>query len=149
MAEKAMHTPTRADLENEERLRQDLLRLKYFESQLQQVQQQITALEAATNELAMTIDTLNSIKEVNKDADSLMPIGSGAFVSGTLKKQDKVLIDVGSGVVVERTVDGAIETLEERKKSIVENAQKFRSMAEGLQKEYNELSGEMKALVEG
>lgn len=133
--------------QDQEILRQELMRIRYLEAQIQEVQQQITISSNVSNEIAMTIETLNTLKGVGKDSASFAPIGSGVFVAGTVQKQDRVLFDVGSGVVIEKPVETAVGELEERRKNIVESIQKLTAIGEGLQKEYNELAGMLKQAI--
>ncbi len=50
--------------------------------------------------------------------ETLFPLGAGVFVKGKLASVDKVIMNVGKGVAVEKDVSGAQELVNEQIKSL-------------------------------
>lgn len=90
-----------------------------FQQQAQAMQQQISSLQSTSLEARATIETLKNIQNV-KNKRVLLPVGSGVLVNAGVEKADNVLIEVGSGIVVEKPVPDSIALLEERLKKIDE-----------------------------
>lgn len=78
-------------------------------------------MEEATADLMQlqtTIMALNSIKGVKEGTAALIPMGSGVFVKGKLAKIGEAMVDLGAGVVSEKTVAEAVEGLKEKKSQL-------------------------------
>ncbi len=99
-------------------------------------------LSQVANELKNRIDLINvaindfetalsSLKEVSKLSDGesmLIPIGGNILIKVSFVKSEKVLVNVGSGVVVEKGIEDAVSYLEE----------KIKVMRDELKKRVNE-----------
>jgi|TARA_B100000745_G_scaffold115472_1_gene74505 prefoldin alpha subunit len=101
------------------------------EQQAQQLMQQLQMLENNFTQLAQQENTIvNIIREANSaiqsisetktktESDSLVPIGMGVYIKSKIQSKDKVIIDVGSGVAVEKDQNSAINWLESRLKEL-------------------------------
>ena len=101
------------------------------EQQAQQLMQQLQMLENNFTQLAQQENNIvNIIREANSaiqsisetktktESDSLVPIGMGVYIKSKIQSKDKVIIDVGSGVAVEKDQNSAINWLESRLKEL-------------------------------
>ena len=101
------------------------------EEQAQQLLYQLQMLEGYVGDLAHRENTLvtvlqeaisatESLKELKTkpDASSLVPVGLGTFVKSKISSNDKVVLNIGAGVAVEKDTDSAINYLEARIKEI-------------------------------
>jgi prefoldin alpha subunit len=101
------------------------------EQQAQQLMQQLQMLENHFTQLAQQENNIvNIIREANSaiqsisetktktESDSLVPIGMGVYIKSKIQSKDKVIIDVGSGVAVEKDQNSAINWLESRLKEL-------------------------------
>ena len=68
-------------------------------------------------EIQKTIESIRGIREGNK---FLIPLGSGVLAFSDSLKKDKLLIEIGSDVFVERTPEEGIKILEKRNEKIRE-----------------------------
>jgi prefoldin alpha subunit len=117
-------------MEDRQRLEALVKELNTYQGQAEVLQQQIDTLNATITELQVAMDTLESVKgEDNKE--TLVPIGAGSFLITELKNTEEVIIGLGAGVAVKKTVDDAKETIAEQKKELEELKEK---MASDLQK---------------
>jgi prefoldin alpha subunit len=136
-----------AEKNKENEAREILIKLKYIENQMAGLQGQLQMLERGRVELTATKTALDSLKELKKDSNSLLPLGSGMFAKGTLAKQESILIDVGAGAIIEKTIPEAEKILEEREKDIFTNTNTFQQMLLSLDKQYGELAEKARALA--
>ena len=117
-------------MEDRQRLEALVNELNTYQGQAEVLQQQIDTLNATITELQVAMDTLETVKgEDNKE--TLVPIGAGSFLITELKNTEEVIIGLGAGVAVKKTVDDAKESIAEQKKELEELKNK---MASDLQK---------------
>lgn len=84
------------------------------------LQKQISMLEEQSQELGATRHFVMELKDQKVPANSLVPIANGIFVRATLLQNDRVLINVGSNVVVEKTIEEAVKMMEKQASEIKE-----------------------------
>jgi prefoldin alpha subunit len=130
----------------DEEARELLFKLKYLENQMAAVQGQLSVLDRGLLEIASTKTALGSLKKITKESSSLLPLGSGIFAKGMLLKQDKVLMDVGGGAIVEKDITQAEEVLSSREKDIQNNLTNYQQALVTLEKQYNELADKARSL---
>jgi len=101
------------------------------EEQAQHLMQQLQMLETyygdlsqreatLVNVLREAISAIESIKALREkpDSDSLVPIGMGTYVQTKILSSNKIILNVGAGIAMEKTYDSAINYLEARIKEI-------------------------------
>ncbi len=125
-------------------VKKEKLKEKYFEYQVavqqhQQLQENISSLEKHMVDTRMLLDNLDSISKSNVDQDSLMPLGNGIFVRGSLKDNKTVVMNVGSGVCVEKTID-------EAKDSVLKQIEEVNNITEQMQEEIFKLTSRIQEL---
>ncbi len=86
---------------------------EYFAYLNQQEATMISVLREATS----AIETLKTLK-TKPESDTMMPIGMGAYVKSKILSDDKILLNIGAGIAVEKNVDSAMNYLEKRLKEI-------------------------------
>ena len=101
------------------------------EEQAQQLMQQMQMLETYFSDLSQREGTfmdvlreataaIESIKSLNQKSDSetLVPIGMGTYIPTKISSNNKIILNIGAGVAVEKDFDSAINYLEARIKEI-------------------------------
>jgi prefoldin alpha subunit len=79
------------------------------------VQERMEAATADLMQLQTTIIALNSLGSVKVGTEALIPMGSGVFIRGSLKDLKGALVDLGAGVMSDKTVVETAEGLKEKK----------------------------------
>lgn len=138
------------ELTEEERKRLEVLtsQLGAYELRAEALRQQISALSRSLSELSLTVDTLKSLKTVEPEKEVMVSIGSGCFVHAKLKGDGKVVYSLGAGVLIEKTIDEAISSLEERVKELQEILQKTRDELEKVGAQAEEIRPELERLIQ-
>jgi len=105
---------------NEQReLQEKVLAYRILESRVNSLSQQ---RQFIANKLVEIQITLNSIDEIEKSKEEIIfPLGSEAYAFGKVTDKSKMIVEVGAGVVLEKTVEEAKEILKSRMTDI-ENA---------------------------
>jgi prefoldin alpha subunit len=101
------------------------------DEQAQQLMHQMQALENYYVELNRKEESLfgiireaasaiQSIKAINEQPESstLVPMGMGSFVKANISSKEKLILNLGAGVAVEKDKDAAINYLESRLKEM-------------------------------
>lgn len=113
--------------------------------QIRDVQSQLQMLAIHELEIDRSIAALRAIKE---RGTALFALGGGVYTRGELKAVDKLLVDVGAGTVLEKTVSEAIEILERRRSEIVSARQELLKAAEELSRRLREVDISIRKLIE-
>jgi prefoldin alpha subunit len=101
------------------------------EEHAQQLMQQMQMLETYFTDLSQregtllnvlreAVSAIESIKSLSQkpNSDTLVPIGMGTYVQTKISSIDKIVLNIGAGVAVEKPYDSAINYLEARIKEI-------------------------------
>lgn len=111
------------------------LELQLLNSQMQQIQQQVQTADMQASEMNRLAASLEEAKSINKGQELLVPLGQGIFMRAKAEDLKHVIMSVGADVVVEKTLDEAIEIvnkqLAELNNIILEMKHEFN---EGVQK---------------
>ncbi len=98
----------------EETIRQLILELRLLESSATVLQSRLTVIESALGEILVASSTLEGIKSRSKGSETLIPIGAGSFVRAELADAQRIIMGVGAGVCIEKTVEDSIAELRNR-----------------------------------
>jgi len=132
----------------EEEITRNLTLIEYYKQQLESIDIQLQYLQSTLADYQRAKITVEQLNTVDDNSEILIPVGAGTFVNGSLKNTSNVLIGVGAGIVIEKTVDEAVIKLEERIKRIQENLEKMVSLGQKIQSDAEELSHKTQQMME-
>lgn len=137
----------------EEELRRLSLEMRYLEQTAETLQQRIGMVNAAITDLAYANMTLDGIEKEKESAELLVPIGGSAYVKVKLADSNKVIVGMGAGVSVEKTLQEAKTILKERldelEKTMNSAQQQFTQVAERINTGRNRLETLLATAREG
>ena len=120
----------------EEELRRLSMEMRYLEQTAEALQQRITMVNAALTDLTYANATLDGIEKEKENAEMLVPIGGSSYVKVKLADSNKVIVGMGAGVSMEKTLAEAKVTLKERldelEKTMNSAQQQFSQVAERI-----------------
>jgi prefoldin alpha subunit len=134
--------------EEEEEITRNLTLIEYYKQQLESIDMQLQYLQSTLADYQRAKMTVEQLHAVDENSELLIPVGAGTFINGSLKNASNVLIGVGAGIVIEKTVDEAVLKLEERIKRIQENLEKMISFGQKIQSDTEELSQKTQHMME-
>ena len=112
------------------------MEMRYLEQTAETLQQRISMVNAAISDLTYASMTLEGIEKEKENAELLVPIGGSAYVKAKLADTNKVIVGMGAGVSVEKTLAEAKATLKERldelEKTMNAAQQQFNQVAERI-----------------
>ena len=121
---------------DEEELRKLSIEMRYLEQTAEALQQRISMVNAALTDIKYANLTLNGIEKEKENSEMLVPIGGSSYLKVKLADSNKVIIGLGSGVSVEKTLPEARANLKERldelEKTMLSAQQQFSQVAERI-----------------
>src|SRR2546426_10924431 len=104
-SKKQMAAPRNLD----EEMRQLLVEIRMLEGSARVLSSRLDIVTGALSETQTAKQTLEGTKESRKDVEMLIPIGSSSFVKAKLEDPHHIIIGVGAGVCLEKTVEDSIK----------------------------------------
>lgn len=99
---------------DEQELQKLSMQLRYFEQTAESLQQRLGMLNAAVSDLSYASMTLENMEKEKENAELMVPIGGGNYISAKLATPDKVVVSLGAGVSIEKTLAEAKAIVKER-----------------------------------
>jgi len=100
-------------LSAQEELQRLVLELRVLESYYNELTSRETLVARAILDTRATMDALKSIPQ-GSDSEILVPLGAGVLMKVCSPTVDKLLLNIGAGVVVEKSKDDILRYLNER-----------------------------------
>ena len=120
----------------EEELRKLSVEMRFLEQTAETLQQRISMVNAAMTDLAYASMTLEGMEAEKENAELLVPIGGSSYIKVKLACFDKVVVGMGAGVSIEKTLPEAKaivkERLEELEKTMRSAQQQFAQIAQRI-----------------
>ena len=134
---------------SEEELRKLSVEMRYLEQTAETLQQRIGMVNAAISDLTFASMTLEGMEKEKENAEVLVPIGGNAYVKAKLADTNTIIVGMGAGVSIEKTLTEAKATLKERLDELVKTMnsaqQQFNQVAERI----NSGRGRLETLLSG
>ena len=93
--------------------------LKMLDSQARMISQQLEGVDSSILEIEYLKNSLDELKLVKKDSEILAPMSNGIFVKASIHNVDKLLVNVGNNVVVEKSIEETKVLLDEQAKEMM------------------------------
>jgi len=132
-------------MSSEREIQEKIATLQILQEEAEALQRRIVEMEILENEYRKTLETLEFFESIDNGVEALMNLGGGVFAYVDVKNSKKMLVDIGSGVVVEREVGEAIEFIKKRIKRIEENQEKMTSMLQQILAQVQKIQQEIAA----
>ena len=130
----------------DEEMRQLLVEIRFLEGSARVLQSRLDIVTAALSETLTAIQTLEGAKGQPDSSEVMIPIGSGSFVKARLSDPGNIIIGVGAGVCVEKSVEDSMKDLRlrssELEKARVSVTQQLSQLL-GQTEDYRERLGEL------
>ena len=101
-----------------------------IEEELQGLQGAIQQLQTSRNKLTASKEALGRLQKTPEGTPMLVPITSSLYVPGETTNLDNVLVDVGTGYFIEKSVEQALAFLERKMALIESQAQNVQGAAQ-------------------
>lgn len=102
---------------SEEHAQQFMNQMQMLETYFTDLTQREGTLLSVLREAVSAIESIKALSE-KPNSDTLVPIGMGTYVQTKILSSDKIVLNIGAGIAVEKTYDSSINYLEARIKEI-------------------------------
>ena len=104
---------------NQEELERISNELQLNQARGEALRNQLQAMQSAMLELTASMEAIETLDKASK-GDTLLPIGSGVFISCPKPDASKVIVSVGGGIMVQKKPEDALKILQERQKRMAD-----------------------------
>jgi prefoldin alpha subunit len=108
---------------SEEELRRLNVEMRFLEQTAEEVQSRINIVNAMITDLNYASMTLEGIEEEKENSELFVPIGANSYIKAKLENPDKIIVGMGAGVSIEKTLPETKEIMKKR----LENLEKTRT----------------------
>ena len=102
---------------SEEQTQQLLYQMQMMEGYLSELTQKEGTIMSIIREASSAIQSLKTV-DTKTDNETLVPVGLGTFIKTKVVPNEKLILNVGAGIAVEKDKDSAINFLELRLKEM-------------------------------
>jgi len=102
---------------SEEQAQQLLYQMQMLEGYLSELSQKEATIVSVIREASSAIQSLKTIDN-KTDNETLTPVGLGTFIKTKVVPNEKLILNIGAGIAVEKDKDSAINFLELRLKEM-------------------------------
>jgi prefoldin alpha subunit len=106
---------------DEETFRGLAVELRILEGTAEELQARLSLVTATLRDLNTSRMTVEGIEKENPDASLYVPVGGGSFIKAKLESNDKIIIGIGAGVSIERSLTEAKQIIQNRISEIEKN----------------------------
>lgn len=132
---------------SEEQAQQLLYQMQMLESYFAELTQKENTLVSVLRDTKSAIDSLKEMSE-KKEYNTLVPLGMGTFAKSKISSEDKIVLNVGAGIAIEKDKDSAINFLESRIKEIEVALQESMAQKQNIVAQLEQGKAEMNRLAQ-
>ena len=132
----------------EEEIRRLLATYQQYQAQAEGIMRQINLTQLTAEGLDRALGAVDELDKAEVGQEILVPIGSGSFVHGKLASKEKVVLNVGSGVSIEKTASEAKEILSIRKAEVLDGSKKLNDILAKIDQEMQRIQAVMQQFEE-
>ena len=131
---------------NEKELQEKMLIYRTLESRLEALTRQ---RDLVSSKIVEIISTISSIDEISKNQkDILFKLGSEAFTYGNVADKNKILVEIGAGIVLENPPEDGKEILNKRKQEMESVLKEIQNNISQISSAMNQLGPEINQLIQ-
>ena len=127
----------------EEEVRRLLAAYQQYQAQAENIMQQLSLTQMTADGLERAQGAVEALDAAEVGQEILVPIGSGSFIHGKLASKEKVVLNVGAGVSVEKTPAETREILKVRKLEVLEGSKKLNEVLAKIDQEMQKIQSIM------
>jgi prefoldin alpha subunit len=103
---------------DEEELRKLSAELRFYEQTVEALQSRINMVNAVITDLTYAGMTLETLEKEKENSELLVPIGGNSYIKTKLQDPDKLIVGIGAGVSVEKTLSESKEIVKKRQEEL-------------------------------
>lgn len=133
----------------EEEVRRLLAAYQQYQAQADGIMRQLSITQLTAEGLERASAAVDALGNAEVGQEILVPIGSGSFIHATLASKEKVVLNVGAGVSIEKNAAEAKDILKVRKAEVLEGSKKLNEVLAKIDQEMQKIQAIMQQYEEG
>jgi prefoldin alpha subunit len=118
-----------------------------LQAQMEELTKQGGMIESRMIELEAAENSLKEMNGAKVDSDILIPLGAGCYGYGKLTNKDKFMVEIGTGLVKEQSLKGAIAVIENKRKEVDDAAKKLNMEMERMRSAMDRIGLELQEMA--
>lgn len=99
---------------SEEELRKAITELRSFESIMDELRSRYQIVIASINDLQVSRSALEEVSKAGEGVELFLDMGGGVYGKAVLKDTNRFLVNTGSGILIERSLEDTLKLVEKR-----------------------------------
>jgi len=137
----------------EETLRKLSVEMRFLEQTAEAIQSRINMINAVITDLTYANMTLEGLEREKENSELMVPIGGNSYIKARLANPNQVIVGMGAGISVEKTLQEAKDIIKNRlenlEKSKANLQQQLAQVAEKMNEDKEKFDRLMTELREG
>jgi len=133
--------------DNKKKLEEKYLMLQLLDAQIKELEKELTALEVQNKNILNLKESLSSLEKSKENSGGFSAIGAGIYTESDIKDTKNVLVNVGAGVLVKKTISETSQLLNKQVKQSDEITKRLAANMQTLSEKAAELQIEIQDLV--
>jgi prefoldin alpha subunit len=117
---------------DDNQMREKYMEMQFLDQQMKQIEDHLKTVEDQEADVLVTKDALENFSKLKEGDETLMPLSNGIFARASLKDNKRLLVNVGNGVVVEKTIPDTIALMDEQLKELTRYKLKLTEKMDGF-----------------
>jgi len=105
-------------MKNSKEIQKKYIELQLLNQSVNEIEQSLVNTEKQIEELKMILESLYDAKTIKPKSELFVPLGGGIFTKAELKKNEGVLMNVGSGIIVKKSFLEAERIVEDQMREL-------------------------------
>ncbi len=131
----------------EEDLRKLSVELRFLEQTAEAVQARLSMLNAVITDLTYATMALDGLEKEKENTELLVPIGGNSYVKARLETTDRLIVGMGAGVTIEKTLTETKEIFKKRLEDLEKTKISFQQQLGQVVDKINEDREKLETLV--
>lgn len=135
-------TEKSSENKKQEELQKKYLELQLLAQKINEIQKQVQNIDAQITDLLATSESLSELSKTKAGSEMFVPISPGVFAKAELKDSRELLVNVGAGTAVKKSlpevrkmIDGQAAEIENYKQQAMEQLERLIGHARKIEKE--------------
>ncbi len=133
-------------MENEKEIQEKMMMYKTLESRLEVLNKQRDLVNTKIMEIISTISSIDEFDKTQKNI--LFKLGSDAFVQADVVKKNEILVEIGAGIIMEKTLEEGKAILNMRKQEMENVMKEIQYNMAQIMDTVNKLAPEINSMIQ-
>lgn len=119
-----------------------------YKSQVDALANEIAIINTTLNNLSAAKTTIENVNKLTEKQEILVPIGGNAFLKATIDDTKNVLLNIGSNVIVNKSIADALQVIEKQISDLTKAQESLSAKIEDLTSKIETIEPELAKMAE-